>query len=122
MIETTLYAVLKADPAVAALVVSGGETRIYPLEVPQDVAMPAVVYQRIASAPEVTLAGDVGLDAVRIQVSCWAATYSVAKELAAAVRAAVNASNLRAVTEMELDDRDTETRQYRVIIDFRIWQ
>jgi hypothetical protein len=122
MIETTLYSVLKADPTVAALVVSGGVTRIYPLEVPQDVVMPAVVYQRIASAPEVTLDGDAGLDAVRVQVSCWAATYAGAKELAAAVRAAVNASNLRAVTEIEIDDRDTETRQYRVIIDFRIWQ
>lgn len=116
MIETTLYTVLSTDTAVSNIV----STRIYPLIAPQDSAMPAVVYQRVSTVPVNSLAGDSGLDAVRIQISCWASTYAGAKSLAVAVKNAVLTMN--AITEMEMDDMEDETRLYRVILDFRIWQ
>lgn len=119
MIETTLAAVLAADPAVAALV----GVRIEAMDRLQGGALPAVVYQRVGSVPEATIKGDAGLDAVRVQVSCWAATFGGARNLAVAVRAAIVGSPLlRARTVMEMDDRDPVTRDYRVIQDFRIWQ
>lgn len=116
MIETTVYSVLAAAATPAA-------SRIYPLERPADDPLPAIVYQRVSTDPDQTLEGDSGLDAVRLQLSCWAETYAGAKALAAATRAAITSSaSLKAVTEMEVDDRDPETREYRVILDFRIWQ
>jgi len=119
MIETQLYTVLSTDSAVSALVA----VRIFPMRRPANIlTLPAIVYQRVSTAPEVTLQGDAGLDSVRVQCSCWASTYGGAKALSTAVRAAVNASTLSAITEMELDDEDTVTGEYRVILDFRIWQ
>lgn len=117
MIEQTLVAVLKNDSAVSALV----GTRIRPLNLKQEDALPGVVYQRVSTVPVTSLDGDSGVDAVRIQVSCWAETYSGARALAAAVRAAVT-GGMVAVTEMDIDDRDEATQHYRVILDFRIWQ
>lgn len=118
-IEQTLYTVLSTNVAVAALV----STRIYPLLMPQNTAMPCVVYQRISSVPVTSINGDSGLDSVRIQVSCWAGTFAGAKGLASAVRSAVDGSSLlKSVTLMEMDDIDNETRNFRSMIDFSIWQ
>lgn len=117
MIEQTLYAVLKNDSAVSALV----GTRIYPLVMPQDGLLPAVVYQRVSTVPITSLDGDSGLDAVRMQSSCWATTYLGARILADAVRAAVTL-NMPAVTEMDISDRDETTGHFRMLLDFRIWQ
>lgn len=120
MIESTLFTVLAGAAPVSVLVAA----RIFPMRRPQrDMTLPAIVYQRVGSSPDYTLAGDSGLDAVRIQVSCWASTYAGAKSLAAAVRTAVTGSaSLSAITELELDDQDDATEEYRVILDFRIWQ
>lgn len=119
MIESQLFTVLSTDAGVIALAGS----RIFPMRRPQNMlTTPAIVYQRVATAPDVHLQGESGLDEVRVQCSCWSSTYAGAKALAAAVRAAVNASNLVAITEMEVDDYDISTEEYRVILDFRIWQ
>jgi hypothetical protein len=119
MIETELFSVLKNNTQVAAAV----STRIYPLMLPQVSTLPAIVYQRISSTPTTSIDGDSGLDSVRIQVSCWADTYGAAKGLAEKVRTAVNgATTLKSITLMESDDIDNETRKYRALIDFRLWQ
>lgn len=116
MIEKDLFDTLKNDATVAGLV----GTRIYPLHMPQGVPMPAVVYQRISTTPINSLDGDTGVDAVRMQVSCWAATYLASRALSDAVRAAVT-GNMPAVTEMDMTDRDDELQYFRTIMDFRIW-
>lgn len=119
MIETQLFTVLSTNSAVSALVVA----RIFPIRrPPANLTLPAIVYQRVSTATDVNLQGDSGLDSVRIQCSCWASTYAGAKALSAATRAAVNASALSSITEMEVDDFDVATEEYRVILDFRIWQ
>jgi hypothetical protein len=118
MIEKQLVAILMADAAVQAI----AGARIYPMRRPQDDPAPCVVYQRISTAPVKNIEGDSGLDSVRLQVSCWATAYADAKALAAAVRSAINASDLKSATEMEMDDQDAETREFRVMTDYRIWQ
>ena len=118
MIEKQVVAALLADAAVQAI----AGARIYPMERPQGDQAPAVVYQRISTAPVKNIEGDSGLDSVRLQVSCWAERYADAKALAAAVRAALRASGLKSATEMEMDDKDAETHEFRVLTDYRIWQ
>lgn len=112
-IESAVYAALAA--------LAGG--RVYPLLRPQGSGLPAVVYQRVATAPGLALAGNTGLDAVRVQVSCWAAGYAAARALAESARAALLAEpGLRVVLEMELDDFDRDSGDFRVIQDYRVWQ
>lgn len=116
MIESRVIEVLE-DSAVAELVGS----RIYALVRPQGDELPAVVWQRISTVPVVALSGDSGLDAVRLQIAVYATTLLEAREVASAVRAAL-VGNLRATTEMILDDRDEETKNFRVLIDFNLWE
>ena len=119
MIETAVVAALLADATVAGLVGEG----IYPMAVPQGAPVPAIVYQRIFTGPLHTLVGDEGSDDVRLQLSCWAPSYAVAKALAAAARAALTAAaSLSLRTTGAIDYRDEETRHYGVILDVNLWQ
>ena len=117
-IESSIYSVLASDDAVIA---SAG-LRIYPLLRPELAALPAIVFQRVATDPVASLKGSVGLDSVRVQVSSWAADYSAARSLAQDVRAALEQSSLKIRLEMELDDMDEQSIEYRVIQDYRVWQ
>lgn len=85
-LEEGLVAYLAANEGVAALV----GTRIYPLVVPQDAALPALAYQRISSPREHVHTGASGLVRARIQVTNVGGTYSAAKALAETVRVAMD--------------------------------
>ena len=112
-IESSLYAALAALAA----------GRVYPLLRPQGTGLPAVVYQRVSTVPTLALTGNTGLDAVRLQIASWGASYQDARELAQDVRAALLAeTGLKVVLEMELDDYDEGAGEYRVIQDYRVWQ
>lgn len=118
MIQTQLVLILLADADVIDLIGS----RVHPMRMPQRGSLPAVVYQRVSMTPVNSIAGDSGLDNVRLQVTCWARTYAQAVDLAAKVRSAITSSaNLKALTETELDTEDAETRSYGVITDYHIW-
>lgn len=86
VIEEALYAHLVGTAGVAALV----STRIYPQTIPQDVALPAIAYQRISGVREYSQSGPSQLAHPRFQLTCQAATYAGAKALANAVRAALS--------------------------------
>lgn len=116
MIEQTVYDLLRQDSAVSAIV----GTRVYMIELPEDKGLPAIVFQRISTAPVTSLNGDSGLDLVRLQISCYATTALVAKQLAAAARACLAA--VHSTTVLELDDRDPDTRHFRTLVDVNIWQ
>lgn len=119
MIEQAFYAVIVADTAISAVV---GD-RIHHMTRPENEAGSAVVYQRISTAPVTSLNGDSGLDAVRLQVSCWAATHADSMALAELVRAAVKAApNLQATTAMLINDHDAATGNRRTVLDLNLWQ
>jgi len=119
MIESTVVSVLNSAPAVQAIC---GQ-RIYAFVRPQTDPLPAVVWQRVATTPINSLTGSSGLDNVRLQLSHYAETLLQAKQLAAAVSAALDgASELKATRTMEMDDQDPETKHFRVVVDFNIWQ
>ena len=112
MIESSIYSTIKT-------LASG---RVYPIVLPDIAILPAIVYQRVSSIPITSLDGDTGLDSVRIQISVWAATYKEAKDLSATVRATLNASALKLVTENDTDDYESETKRFRVLTDYVVWQ
>jgi len=116
-VEQQIATVLGSNVTVAGIVVD----RIYPMLMPQDIAMPAISYQRIASSPVNDLEGQQNHEWVRVQVDCWALKYSEAKTLAAAVRTAMRTTPVFGLLLMELDDYDSEGKLYRVIQDFNIW-
>lgn len=118
MIEQTFVEVLAGDSSVTEIC----DQRIYPMTIPQDVELPAVVFQRVSTTPTTSVDGDTELDNVRLEVSCYAPTLLEAKQLSVAVRAAVNASDMSAVPVMMIDMQDPETKSYRTIVDFNIWQ
>jgi len=86
-LEEGIFSLLSADSGVAALVGS----RIYPTQAPQNVTYPCVVYQRVGAERAHHTTGASGVSEVRMQVASLAESYSGAKALGAAVRAAMDA-------------------------------
>jgi hypothetical protein len=116
-VEQQIETVLTADVTVAGLVAA----RVYPLLMPQGVTMPAISYQRVATALNNDLEGTQNHEWVRVQVDCWASTYAQAKTLAAAVRTGMRTTPLYGQLLLELDDYDSDEKLYRVIQDFNVW-
>jgi hypothetical protein len=85
--EEAVIARLLAGSGVAAVV----GTRVFPGAHPQGSALPAVVLNRISGGPLYADDGEVGLEQARIQIDCWAETYTGAKLLARVVTACLSA-------------------------------
>jgi hypothetical protein len=127
-IEEALYAHLTANAGVLALV----STRVYPLVIPQDIALPAIAYQRISGPRELAHDGPTGMARARIQITCQAATYTAAKAVAEAVRLALDgfrgpvaANSEVLVVEIaalanELDGYEFETAATSVRVDYML--
>jgi hypothetical protein len=125
ILEEGLYAHLTSDSDVTDLV----SLRIYPLQVPQDVDLPAMAYQRISGPRDQSQAGPSGLVWARIQLTFLGSTYLEAKTVAGAVRGSidgfkgtmgdvvVNACHL----ENEIDDWSPSFEKATVQHDYGIW-
>ena len=119
MIEQTLFTVLSTNTPVQAIVGS----KIYPVVMPEGVTVPALVYQKVGTTVVNSLEGFSGIESIRMQFSCYAPTLIGAKQLAQAVSAALDGSTvLKCVRIMEMDGQDPETKNFRVVVDFNIWQ
>ena len=86
--ETDLYAALSASSALASLV----GTRIYPDAIPEDQALPAVVYQRAGTDKINTIHGAAIAEDVRFSITAWSKTRTTADSVAAALSAALEAA------------------------------
>ena len=86
--ETELYAVLAAAAGLTALV----STRIYPDAIPEDAALPAVVYSRIGTEPVVSVSGSYFGETAQIDITAWAATRTAAAAVGDQIKAALLAS------------------------------
>jgi len=123
--EEGLYWHLSHDAGVIALVGS----RIYPQVIPQDVALPAMAYQRISGPRDHTHSGPSGLARARVQITCSASSYSQAKGVAAAVRESVDGfkGTMLDVTvgaafvEDEIDGYGTSQETFTVRLDVNAW-
>lgn len=118
-LETDVHAALTAgSPAPTA-----AEGRVFHVIAPQNrPELPRITYARAANAPVVSLGGSSRLDQVRLQVDCWAASYTAAKALAREVRAVLEVQRFKALLQNDFDDYEVETKTWRVSMDFRCWE
>lgn len=125
----TIRARLIADAPTAALV----GTRVYPNELPQNVTLPALVYNVVSDVPENSFTGDTStrLKAVRLQVDCYAraigsvGSYAGAHEVADCVENVIgnlSEPGLSGNYESSRDLYDNVTQYHRVSMDFTIWR
>ena len=84
-IYDALVAKIKATPAITALI----GTRLYPDEIPQGDALPAVYYQTISDVKDHHLTGQLELEKPMIQFTVQAATKNSAADVAEAIKTAL---------------------------------
>lgn len=130
LLEQAVKQALESDAAVTTHCGIGdppiGDWRIYPLQRPQaqdlTAAQGVITYQRISGGPGQSFDGLDELVIGRIQIDCWATTYALAKDLAKAVRDALNdaTNGLKVGDVQELDNFDDVPREYRVILDMTV--
>jgi len=97
-------------------------SRVYPLIAPEKVAMPYIVYTKVASVPENTLDGGATIDLVRMQIDIYESNYSLAKSLADSVRLELEGLSIKATMQSEFDFFETDLHIYRVSQDYLIWK
>lgn len=121
MIEEWLYAQLTSSSAVSAIVAA----RVYPTALPQESAMPAIVYSRQSTERPRALDGGIGLVHVTMRLDCWADAYADAHELAEAVREELDwyaGASIQLVTvDDEEDGWDRELGLARVTLQVSVW-
>jgi phage tail protein X len=117
-IESKVYAALSGNAALAALV----STRIYPLQFPQGVTVPALTYERISTERQYSLTGYSGIEQVGLQVMVLASTYAQARQVSDAVVSAMEgAAAFQALLDTGIDIYQDEVGQYGTILDFGVW-
>lgn len=109
--ETQLYATLSAHAGLTALV----GTRIYPDAIPENSALPAVVYIRANTVPTYSIGGVLLCEEVRLALSGWSKTRAEAEAVADQVQAALQASG-NPITDRN-SGFDNEVGLYAVTID-----
>lgn len=128
--EADLIAYILGDVTVGGLV---GQ-RVRPGLRVQGEATPSITVTRISGGPEYADDGEVGLLNARVQVDCWATTYTGAKQLSGAVTdrlSAVQDVTQGATTfiyitlsdERDLSEVGANRAEYlhRVSLDFSVW-
>jgi hypothetical protein len=127
VIEDAVKARLLGESAVTALV----EARIYP-QLPQNPVLPTITFQRVGLrtgrklvSPARRIAYRENLRRAYIQIDSWAKTYSGARQVSAAVCAALDEWCGDGIAEARLDtERDffeTDAEIHRVSQDFIVW-
>lgn len=115
--EDIIDARLRESTGVTALVA----LRIYPMQVPHTVPMPAISYQTVVPGFLHTLRQTLGLARPQIQVDCWADTYQVAKDVAAQVRQSLDGFSDAVLILDERPLLDPEVQRHRVSQDYAVW-
>lgn len=109
MIQSDLFAALSATFA----------TRLYPVIAPQGVARPFGVYNRVSAIPA-TIHADGAIE-TRIQIDVYADTYSAAVTLADSTATAIKNAGFSSVQMNAVDEYESNTKLFRVILEFTFW-
>ncbi len=131
LLEEVLFTKLSGTTTITNIV----GKRIYPQLAPDKASKPYLVYNRISGPREQIMGGKSGVAYPRIQITCWASTYTAVKTLAEAVRMALEAvvntawgtvTILACIFEGDTDVEEfSETteaaRAYGVALDFTVW-
>ena len=112
MIEQTIFETLKGL----------ANDRVYPLLMPQNPTLPAVVYTRVGNTPQYTLDCPATLDQHLFQFDAYAETYLEAVTLADQVRTALEQSSMKGTLQTSLDFYENAPGGLdRVSNDFYLW-
>ena len=115
MIEVTIQNALANNAGVSALV----GTQIHYSEAPQNTPSPYIVMTKISAPRDYTHDGPSGLVKGRFQFSIFAATYTLTKQVAAAIKPVLE--NLKCWCDDETDlGRDPSTGFYHLAVDYQI--
>lgn len=115
-----VFALLSASPAVTAIV-GTAPVRAYGFAyAPQDAPLPHVTWQVVSGVPEQVLDRP-GIDNARVQVDCWAADATGCRQLADAVREALEDDGRNVMISDNGDTYDDDAKQYRRSFDFSFW-
>lgn len=107
-----IFVVCYADTSVQSLLADGAQLRLYPFgEAPQDDAKPYAVWQVVYGSPENYLGNLPDIDSYGIQVDVYAKTASEARNVAMALRNAIEP--VAHVVGWDGESRDPATRAYR---------
>jgi hypothetical protein len=118
MLLTTIRTTLVNAAPVAAIV---GD-RVELLTQPQAIDVPAVCLMGVSTTPVYGLETWHGLDANEVQVDCYAETYTSARALAAACRAAMEAADHELTTEFDnFDEGAALSGLARVTQQYAVW-
>jgi len=95
--------------------------RCYPLVAPDLTPTPYIVYSVISNIPQTTLDGPTGTENRRVQFDVWGDTYGAVKALEVTVKSTMAASVIRNLPLSTMDMYESETKLYRVTMDYSIW-
>lgn len=112
-----IFAVCAASPAVRALLGEGdGTVKLFLFGLaPQNVKTPYAVWQTIGGLPENYITNVPDIDSFSVQVDVYASSAAEAREVAAALRDAIEPH--AHVVGWRGDSRDPETKNYRYSFD-----
>jgi hypothetical protein len=114
-----LFAVVEADFDCRSLL---GEkpTRFWAFAAaPQNPVKPYATWQTIFGAPENYVNCAPNIDSISVQIDCWGDTISSAREVAEAIRRAVEGS--AHVVALNGETREPDTKLYRVSFSVDFW-
>lgn len=114
-----IFATLKASQEVKNIV-GTNPPRIYRHgSAPQEMTRPYVTWSVISGVPENNLSDLPPIDRVSVEIDCWHQTDAGIETLALAVRDAIEP--VAHMTATVIDLRETETKLYRVAMQFDWW-
>ena len=122
-LESAIYSELTEHQGLSDLVAD----RVYPRQIPQDRALPAIAYTRVSTRDTSSMdCGDNSLIAARIQIDVVSDSdtggYLKAKEVAKQVRVAMqNASSFHSVKQQDKDMPGFNPDYHRVMLEFNVW-
>jgi hypothetical protein len=119
MMLPAIFTWLKASNAVKAII--GNVPRAFRHgDAPQDTTKPYVTWQIVSGVPDNVLNTTPPSDRYTVQVDCWHQTDAGVESLATAVRNAIEP--YAHMTGIPFNARETETKLYRISLQFDVLQ
>lgn len=120
-IETELVDLLTGDAGIGSMVAA----RVYPVVLPQNPTLPAIVYQEVRGLARAAADGDTGQRESRFLVSWWAMSYSAIKVGKGLMLGLLSGYGGGSISRIELDgirdDYDPETGRFRQLVELMIY-
>lgn len=120
-IETELVDLLTGDAGIGSMVAA----RVYPVVLPQNPTLPAIVYQEVRGVARAAADGDTGQRESRFLVSWWASSYSAIKVGKGLMLGLLSGYEGGSISRVEVDgirdDYDPETGRFRQLVELMIY-